>query len=126
MKQSAGVLTFYDDKLYMLYQRETEKYSDFGGRVIQGETQTACAWRNAMAEGGFNEADVKEILGQYKSKSYLCIIANLNKEPIAVKPNTSVRVVPSYNTIAQNEEINGRLFIRGLQPKVNEILSTIR
>ena len=73
-----------------------------------------------------NEADVKEILGQYKSKSYLCIIANLNKEPIAVKPNTSVRVVPSYNTIAQNEEINGRLFIRGLQPKVNEILSTIR
>ena len=121
MKQSGGVLPFYNGTLYMLYQRETEKYSDFGGKKKEGETQTACAWRNAMAEGGFNREDVKEIFGEFSSKSYLCIIANLTKKPIAVKPNTSVRAVPSYHRIARDEEISGRLFIKDFEPTVKKI-----
>jgi len=121
MKKSAGVLPFYGNSLHMLYDIDTELYSDFGGKKEESETQEECAWREALEEGGFTETDVVEYYGEFRSDSYLCILVRLNKAPVPVSKNTEVRQVNNYNEIAnfRYSKVNGRLFIKELQRYIN-------
>ena len=109
-KQSCGgVIPRFEGEWYMLEQ--SGKLYDFGGKKKGNETLMATALREFEEESGLTMDNITRVHGVYCGRFYGVIIVDVDKEPVAVEPGSTIVRMENYSS----GEVNGRLYITGLE-----------
>ena len=93
------------------------KLSDFGGKREGNETLYTTATRELEEESGITEADITRVYGVFLGRYYGVVVAEVNKEPAAIEAGSTIVRMEKYSSA----EVNGRLYIKGLEYKMREV-----
>jgi hypothetical protein len=124
---SGGVIPRYNGAWYFHeYEEEAsrgqivKKVRDFGGARQEGETQKETCFRWFQAHGGITIDAITAIHGVFiREKSFCAILVETDKEPVAMVPGSKIIRMEHY--IPNNYNMQGRLFIKGLQHAMRDI-----
>jgi hypothetical protein len=108
-RRDGGVVTRFEGEWYM--QRRSDKVFDFGGKKKGGEAFIDTALRELTEESGLVAGDIARVYDVFAGPYYGVILVEVNKEPIAVEPGSTIVRMGNYSSA----EVSGRLYITGLQ-----------
>jgi hypothetical protein len=110
-KSNGGVIPRFEGEWYMLEQSGKKKLYDFGGKKKGNETLMATALREFEEESGLTLDNITRVHDVFCSRTYGVIVADVDKEPVAVEPGSTIVRMENYSS----GEVNGRLYITDLE-----------
>jgi hypothetical protein len=117
VKRSGGVVPRYNGEWYMLEQSGKKKLYDFGGKPKGNETLMETALREFGEESGLTLDNITRVHGVFCSRFYGVIVVDVDKEPVAVEPGSTIVRMQNYSS----GEVNGRLYITGFEYKMRAV-----